>query len=418
MFRDLRERIPDRNVWVVYATIFLLSIAYGLAIALTPIVLEDRGLLRAEVGQLASFFGLGLVSCAIPAGALIRRFTARGMLVVCIVGYAAMIGIFPFLLEYWEMAACRFLDGAFSVGAWVSCETLLLARSDAKNKAFVTSLYAIATSIGYVVGPIAAWLLAGTIAAEHTFVVAAVIAAASSLVALLRLDADPPSISAPALASSAAAPGVGVRGPLELTWAIKMSALATFMTGFFQSAAVLFLPTYLEHVKHVSQDDTRLVVAFAAGGMLLLANPAGRLGDRHGHLFVMRALAIAGVATLVSFGAMTSFAVMCLGLLFGGGALLAMAPISLALQGVIARPEEYTRSNSIFNVFFASGLLLGPLVSGHLMTAVDDEALLHLFAAMWTVFIVVSLVFRADDPRAQRPERAVPPGEPAPVEDA
>ena len=229
MLRDLKERIPDRNVWVVYATIFVLSIAYGLAIALTPIVLQHRGLETDDIGSLASFFGLGLVSCAIPAGALIRRFTARGMLVVCIVGYAAMIGLFPFLPEYWQMAACRYFDGAFSVGAWVSCETLLLARSDAKNKAFVTSLYAIATSIGYVVGPIAAWLLADTVSAEHTFAVAAGIAVASSVVALRRLDADPPSISAPVVPASSASPtaGASVRRPLELTWAIKTSALAT-----------------------------------------------------------------------------------------------------------------------------------------------------------------------------------------------
>lgn len=418
MLRDLKERIPDRNVWVVYATIFVLSIAYGLAIALTPIVLERRGLETDEVGSLASFFGLGLVSCAIPAGALIRRFTARGMLVVCIVGYAAMIGIFPFLPEYWQMSVCRYLDGAFSVGAWVSCETLLLARSDAKNKAFVTSLYAIATSIGYVVGPIAAWLLSDTMSPERTFVVAAVIAAASSVVALARLDADPPSISAPAVAASVATPSTGVRGPLELTWAIKTSALATFMTGFFQSAAVLFLPIYLMHEKHVARDDTRLVVAFAAGGMLLLANGAGRVGDRHGHLFVMRALALAGVATMFAFIPMTQFAVMCAALFFGGGALLAMAPISLALQGVIARPEEYTRSNSIFNVFFASGLLLGPLVSGHVMAAFEGDSLLYLFAGMWTLFIVFSLIFRTDDPRARDAERASAFAKRAPVEDA
>lgn len=416
MLKDLRDRIPDRNVWVVYATIFVLSIAYGLAIALTPIVLEHRGLETDDIGSLASFFGLGLVSCAIPAGALIRRFTARGMLVVCIIGYAVMIGIFPFLPEYWQMSLCRYLDGAFSVGAWVSCETLLLARSDAKNKAFVTSLYAIATGIGYVVGPIAAWLIAGSLTPENTFIVAGIIAFASSLIALFRLDADPPSISAPIDAPAKDGTGANVRRPLELTWAIKMSAIATFMTGFFQSAAVLFLPVYLQEVKHVPERDTLLVVAFAAGGMLVLANPAGRLGDRHGHLFVMRGLAIAGVATLLSFTGMTDYRVMCVALLFGGGALLAMAPISLALQGVIARPEEYTRSNSIFNVFFASGLLLGPLVAGHLMTAVDDEALIYLFAVMWSVFIVASLFFRRDDPRAQGERRAAP-SEAAPVED-
>jgi MFS family permease len=396
MLHELRTRIPDRNIWVVYATILVLSVAYGLAIALTPIVLTARHLPEHEIGLLASSFGLGLVACAVPAGRLIRRFSARRMLVVCILGYAAMIGLFPFLEAYWQMALCRFLDGAFSVGAWVSCETLLLLRSLPEHKAYVTSRYALSTLIGYVVGPVLAWLLAAHLSPAHTFVLAAVIAALSALVAALQLDPDPP-----------AARGEGderegpVRSTGALAWLIKTSALATFMTGFFQSAAVLFLATYLEREKHVAADDTRLVVAFAAGGSLLLLGSAGRLADRHGHLLVMRSLAAVGVVAMLGVIGAEGFLPIALLILAGGGALLSVPPIALALQGVIARPTEYTRTNGIFNVFFSSGLLLGPLVTGYLRDQGGD-GIIYLFAGLWASFVVLSLVFRADDPRAQR----------------
>lgn len=399
MLEELRTRIPDRNIWVVYATILVLSIAYGLAIALTPIVLTARGLEDHEIGLLASSFGLGLVACAVPAGRLIRRFSARWMLVVCILGYAAMIGIFPFLPEYWEMALCRFLDGAFSVGAWVSCETLLLLRALPEHKAFVTSRYAVATLIGYVVGPILAWLLATQLSPAHTFVLAAIIAALSAGIAGSRLDPDPPAARGETEADEGP-----VRPTGELAWRIKMSAVATFMTGFFQSAAVLFLARYLEVEKHIDQDDTRLVVAFAAGGSLLLLGHAGRLADRVGQLLVMRGLAFVGVLAMLGVVVVDGFGPLAALIFVGGGALLSVPPIALALQGVIARPTEYTRTNGIFNVFFSSGLLLGPFVTGYLRDAGGD-GIIYLFAGLWTVFVVLSLVFRSDDPRV-RPEAA------------
>jgi predicted MFS family arabinose efflux permease len=398
VFAELRQRIPDRNIWVVYATIFVLSIAYGLAIALTPIVLAHREMLDSEIGLLASSFGLGLVAFAVPAGMLIRKLSARTMLAVCILGYALMIGIFPFLPEYWEMALCRFLDGAFSVGAWVSCETLLLLRASEANKAFVTSRYAQATLVGYVVGPIIAFALQDAVSAEETFVLAAIIAAGSAIIARGQLDPDPPEARGEDALELGGAPK---RSTTQLAWLIKMSALATFMTGFFQSAAVLFLAGYLTAEKAVPEGDTRLVVAFAAGGALLMSGRAGKIADGVGHLLVMRVLAIAGVIAMVVMIPTTSFAVIALLLFFGGGALLTVPPIALALQGVIARPVEYTRTNSIFNVFFSSGLLLGPLATGYLRDAGGD-GILYLFAGLWISFVILSWLFRADDPRVAR----------------
>ena len=95
-------------------------------------------------------------------------------------------------------------DGAFSVGAWVSCETLLLLRAAPEHKAYVTRRYAIATLIGYVVGPILAWLLASQVSAAHTFVLAAnsmwlgqhaVESATGITTQALRLESDVPVVA-------------------------------------------------------------------------------------------------------------------------------------------------------------------------------------------------------------------------------
>ena len=403
--RTLRERVPDRNLWVVYLTTWVLATAYGLALATTPLVLIAREFTDREIGATASWFGAGIVSFAIPSGWIIRRFGARRTLGVCILGYAAMIALFPFLPELGSIGVNRFFDGAFSVGVWVSCETLLLLRAPEEHKAFATSLYAIATGLGYFVGGGICWGLVHVISHEAVFVIAAIVASLSSVIALTRLEPDPPALHAAPEQHGRA----NLREWIDLGWRIKTSSFATFCTGFFQSSVVIFLPAYLHFVKGVPEEDTTLVTAVSAGGMLFISNVAGRLGDRHGHLLVLRCLAIAGVLVLLSFVPLTSFPLMLAAVLIGGGSLASIPPLSLALQGAIARPSEYARSNSIFNVFFATGLLSGPYVTGRLSEAVGRESILWLFAGLWTGLIVLSHVFRADDPAARRP-----PGTPVP----
>jgi MFS family permease len=382
----------------VYATTWVLATAYGLALATTPLVLIAREFADGEIGATASSFGAGIVAFAVPSGWIIRRFGARRTLAVCIVGYASMIALFPFLPELWQIAINRFFDGAFSVGVWVSCETLLLLRAPKEHRAFATSLYAIATGLGYFVGGGICWLLVRVLTLGEVFVIAAVVASLSSLVALRWLTNDPPALHAPLEHHGAA----NARDWVELAWRIKTSSFATFCTGFFQSSVVIFLPAYLHFVKGVPENDTTLVTAVSAAGMLVVSNVAGRIGDRRGHLLVLRALAIIGVLVLLSFVVLTSFPVMLAAVLIGGGCLASIPPLSLALQGAIAHPTEYARSNSIFNVFFATGLLVGPFVTGRVSEALGRPSILFVFAALWTGMIVLSLIFRRDDPAVGR----------------
>jgi MFS family permease len=185
-------RIRDGNILVVYAATFLLGTAYGISIAVIALHLDARGFSKADIGQLAAFFASGIVAMSIPVGALLRRFSAKTTLTTSLLGYAATVGIFPLLGTYTSIAVARFFDGAFSVGIWVSCETILLMRAGEDNKAFVTSLYAMAIAVGYIVGPIAAHPIAQSLSIEAAFFVASGIAVASALLVAARLDHDPP----------------------------------------------------------------------------------------------------------------------------------------------------------------------------------------------------------------------------------
>ncbi len=94
--------------------------------------------------------------------------------------------------------------------------------------------------------------------------------------------------------------------------------------------------------KGVTKEQTILIPAFFAAGMLLFSNYAGRLGDRRGHLGVMRVLATIGLSMILAFVLLDSYAWMCLAVFVAGASLASISPVSLALQGVIS--SEYGRA--------------------------------------------------------------------------
>jgi MFS family permease len=399
MLKAIHARVSDPNIYRVYATTLALGAAYGIAIAVLAVYLDQRGFRETQIGDLAVAFALGIVALSLPMGALIRRFSAKTTLAASLFGYALTVSVFPLLDSFAAIAAVRFVDGACSVGVWVSSETILLCRARREHKAFVTSLYAIAIAIGYVVGPLLARLCTAFLPIELAFAVSGVIALLASVYTALRLAPD--ASSEPALDAHAPDGAAGGRSSTgALLYRIKTSCFATFAYGYFQASVVLFLPLYLMSQKGIQKEQTILIPAFFAGGMLLFSNYAGRLGDRVGHLVVMRALGCVGLTMILSFVFLDTYVMMCVAVFVAGASLASISPVSLALLGVTT--PEYSRATSVYNAFYAAGMLLGPPVSSRLFRAQGGAAMLFHLAALWALFVVFSSVFFRDDPAAAR----------------
>ncbi|AUX33267.1 MULTISPECIES: MFS transporter [Sorangium] len=396
------RRIPDRNIWLIYGAIFLLGLAYGIAISLTAVFLNERGFTKTDIGLLASCFALGIVLLSLPMDALIRRFSAKTTLVLSLAGYAAAIGAFPLLPGFAAIAAVRFLDGACSVGIWVSCETILLARSDKDNKAFITSIYAISMALGYVLGPLCAPTILALSSMRTAFLLSCVISLIAAVLVLARLDRDLPGISGAHGEPEAAALAEPAASSASILWRIKTACFATFAYGYFQASVVLFLPLYLMASKGVTRDQTIQIPAYFAAGMLAFTNVFGRLGDRRGHLSLMRALGAIGTLMILGFVYLDRYDVMCAAVLVAGATLASISPLSLALQGVVTAPRDYSRANSIYNVFYAAGMLLGPPASSAIYEASGGVAMLYHLAALWAAFVVFAFIFAGDDPASRR----------------
>ncbi len=393
----LRTTLRERNILLVYATIFLLGIAYGASLSVTPLQLAKEHFTKHEIGTLAIWFASGLVAMSIPAGALIRRFSAKATLMVSLVVYALSVLLFPLQTTYVGTGVVRALDGAASVGVWVACETILLARADAKHKALVMSYYAMAIAVGYISGSGMARVIASFAEYKHVFFTSAALATVTSVLVASRIDSWAHDQN-----RGAAEPPISTKGESAastLVWRIKTSCFATFAYGYFQASVVLFLPLYLVEAKHVHEESTILITAFFASGMLVFSSIAARIGDRVGHLRVMTVLASIGFVMILGFVFLSSWPLMCAAIFVAGATLASISPVSLALQGHIVEPQDYSRANAIYNACYALGMLVGPPISSVLMSGPGGgPAMLYHFAAMWAVFIAVSIVFRNDDP--------------------
>jgi MFS family permease len=396
------RKIRDKNIWIVYAAILILGVAYGIAISLLAHHLDARGFTKPQMGSLASWFGLGIVALSLPVGWAIRRLSAKSTLVACLAGYAMTVSLFPALDAYPALAVDRFFDGAFSVGVWVSCETILLSRAERGIKAYVTSLYAVAIAIGYVVGPLTAEGIVRVWSIDRAFLVSGALAAFATLFVFFLLDPDGPvpALEAPKGDASATSPSAHPLRKGTLFASVKTSCFATFAYGYFQASVVLFLPLYLLESKGIARERTIIIPFFFALGMLLFSNVAGRLGDRYGHLLVMRALAAVGMCMVLGFVLLDSYAWMAVAVFVAGATLAAISPVSLALLGVVTAPRDYSRSNAIYNACYALGMLVGPKASSLLFARWGGGAMLLHLAALWLGFVVFTAVYWKDDPRA------------------
>jgi MFS family permease len=399
MIQALKNKINDPNVIRIYLTTLGLGTAYGMAISVIAVFLDQRGYKETQIGTLAAWFAAGIMVTAVASGQLVSRFGAKKVLVAALFTYAATVALFPFAPSYGVIAGLRFFDGAASVCVWVASETILLARAQRAIKAFITSIYAMSIAVGYGAGSGAAYLAADVLPNDRIFLVSGTITLVTALYVALKLDKrsdahlEEHDDGAANVAREAAPIGA-------LIARIKASCFATFCYGYFQSSVVLFLPLFMKNEKAIPEEQTRLITFFFAGGMLLATNFAGRIGDRHGHLLVMRVLAIVGSTMIASFVWLHGLPAMAVAVFVAGASLASISPLSLALQGLQTR--EYSRATSVYNAFYAAGMLLGPPISSQIFNRHGGGPMLYHLAALWVCFIVFAQVFRRDDPAVTR----------------
>jgi MFS family permease len=411
----LREIFKDHNIRVAYLLCLTLGVAYGMVLAIVSLYLsKERGYDEPTIAGMAAFFSIGIAACAVPMGMLVRKLSARSVLAISLLGYGLAVAVFPFMPGFVGLSGARAFDGAFSVGVWITLETVLLMRTTSLNRGFVTSLYSIVLAVGYVVGSVITYVMTKFVDDWIVFVAAGSLAALGALAGLVLLDRNIQPVEGSEHLAEHVAGTTGAQpivessstglGMAALYWRIKTACMPTFMYGYFQASLVLFLPLFLIEERGIGADETKLMVAFFSIGMVICVGFVGHLGDRVGHLKVMRVLVTVGALITASVVFLPSYGLIAAAVFIAGGALAPLWPLGLALQSLIVDPRDYNRSNALLNASYAIGTLGGPIISGLLKRAYGGEVMFLHLAALWMVVLGTTIAFRRDDPslRARR----------------
>jgi MFS family permease len=147
------------------------------------------------------------------------------------------------------------------------------------------------------------------------------------------------------------------------------------------------------------------MVAFFSIGMVVCVGFVGHLGDRVGHLKIMRVLVAIGALITASVVFLPSYALIAAAVFIAGGALAPLWPLGLALQSLIVDPRDYNRSNALLNASYAIGTLAGPIISGFLKRAYGGELMFLHLAALWLLVLGATIAFRRDDPSLRKRKR-------------
>jgi MFS family permease len=364
-------------VIVACVALFTDMLVYGLAVPVLPLLPSVTAAGSAAGGALFAAYAIAMVAVTPLAGRLTDRRGARAPLLAGLVGLAAATLLFAVAEPVWLLMVARALQGAAGGMSWVASLSLIAASTPMRTRARSMGIALSAISLGTLIGPPLAGVMVEHIGVRSPFILAAGLALADGLarillvkspgkvtddtagpVAVLRVPGSIPLVAVIAL-------GAAVMAAIEPVLPVRLEAgLGVGPTGIGTLFALAVLTA---------------VVANPLAGVLSAAVPARRLVAA-GALMATVSLACLGWAAAV-WQAAAAMA----GLGIAIALLLAPSTALIGQQGQKSDPPTLGGTYALYNLSYAGGLALGPLLSGAATGAVGFATAMGVIAVITAV---------------------------------
>ncbi len=345
------------------AAISLVGVGLSVTIPLLSLRMKAAGYDASTIGLQTASGGAAtlLLSPFVPwlaARLGMRRLMllAVALSMLCLLGFDLVTNIafwWPLRLAIGCALTCLFVASEF----WIN------AAAPPERRGLIMGLYTTVLAAGFALGP-ALLLVTGT-RGHAPFVVAMVIFMTASIPLLL-------------FGARAPIPEAASGGDYwSVVRAVPAAAFAALAFGMVETAAIALLPVYAV-ARHQSGETGALYVSFYATGILLLQIPIGLLSDRFDR---QRILLLTCIACALAAWLMPAFAdhglLFALLLIGWGGAVSALYPVALALLGACVAPERLAAANAVIVMFYATGMMAGPVVMGKTMDLLGPGGLFY-----------------------------------------
>lgn len=278
----IRQR---RELWrAVYVPSVLMAIGEGMLVPVLPLYVAELGAGFALVGLALAGEAIGMLLGDVPAGALLRRFQRRSMMLVGVAVVGLAVALVPATGAVLAVVALRVVAG-LGAAMWNLSRHAYLTESvrlAARGRSIAT--FGGATRFGLLIGPALGGAIAGAFGMPATFIAFGLLAAVVWVVCARFLEPR----SAPEGPSRRLDHAAALRGVIARRRGLLLVTGLGFLMGqTIRSGRKIILPLYGSVALGLDVEMIGLVVSIAAAFDLALFPLAGQIMDRWGRKFTI-----------------------------------------------------------------------------------------------------------------------------------
>ena len=373
--------VPGR-VWMLAAILlsaFGVGISLGLATPLVSVFLEARGYGSGVIGLTASTYAMATLALAPFVPVLANRLGAVRCAVLGGLAGAVALAAFPHAGGLAGYMLLRVVMGTGNSLEWIISETWINRLATERDRGRVVALYATVWGSGVGVGPLVLQVT-GT-DGNLPFVVGAVLMALTTVPVLLvrrRLPSLRPDGRRTSL------PQV-IRGA-------PMAMLAGLLCGFSEGGFFSLAPVYALEMGAATAAAVAFSSVFAIGSVALQP-PTGWLADRVDRTRLLLATALLALACTVGLPLLAPYPVALWPTIFiWGGAAAGLYTLGLIRLGQRFAAQDMASANAAFIMAYTTGMIIGPSVTGVVMSGFGPELFPLPFAVAYLGLVALLLV--------------------------
>lgn len=368
-----------RTLAAVLLSAFGVGISLGLATPLVSVFLEARGYGSGVIGLTASAYAAATLALAPIVPILASRLGAVRCAVLGGLAGAAALAAFPHAGGLAGYLLLRVVMGTGNSLEWIISETWINRLATERDRGRIVALYATVWGSGVGVGPLVLQVT-GT-DGNLPFIVGSVIMALTTVPVLLvrrRLPSLRPDGRRTSL------PQV-IRGA-------PMAMLAGLLCGFSEGGFFSLAPVYALEMGAATAAAVAFSSVFAIGSVALQP-PTGWLADRVDRTRLLLATAVLALACTIGLPLLASYPVALWPTIFiWGGAAAGFYTLGLVRLGQRFAAQDMASANAAFIMAYTTGMIIGPSVTGVVMSGLGPELFPLPFAIAYVGLVALLLI--------------------------
>ncbi|MFT0846843.1 MFS transporter [Actinomycetaceae bacterium L2_0104] len=332
--------------------LFTDMLVHGLAVPVLPLLpaVVERG--PAATGALFASYALAMIVATLFAGRIIDRHGPKTPLLIGLIGLAAATLLFATGGPYWLLLLARFAQGIAGGMSWVASLSLIAATTSFEKRGQAMGIAMSTITLGVLIGPPLSGFMVEHWGTAAPFLFAAAVALIDGVLRIVLVKGSP------RVTDDVAGPLAVLRVPGSFSIVVAIAIGAAALSGIEPVLPV-----------HLGADALVIGLLFGLASLTaIVANPlvGSYVGTASPRLLIGTGVGAAAMSLLI-IGWAGEIWQTCVGMgLLGISSALLLAPATTLIseQGFASKPPTLGGSFALYNLAYASGLTLGPLLAG------------------------------------------------------